>query len=110
MTDRHEPERVIGNVGSKLLFEDDRVRVWELRLATGERSAVHRHDLDYIVVQVAGDRIAVEPEPDSSGEFSEFLTAPVTAGAVIPLRRGGIETAVNVGGKPYHEVIIELKD
>lgn len=36
-----------GNVGSRLLSEDDRVRVWEIRLEPGERWHVHRHVLDY---------------------------------------------------------------
>jgi quercetin dioxygenase-like cupin family protein len=36
-----------GEVGSKLLSENDRVRVWEIRLAPGERWHAHRHVLDY---------------------------------------------------------------
>lgn len=36
-----------GEVGSKLLSENDRVRVWEIRLSPGERWHAHRHVLDY---------------------------------------------------------------
>lgn len=36
-----------GDVGSRLLSENSRVRVWEIRLAPGERWHVHRHVLDY---------------------------------------------------------------
>lgn len=36
-----------GEVGSRLLSESDRVRVWEIRLAPGERVHAHRHVLDY---------------------------------------------------------------
>ncbi len=36
-----------GHVGSRLLSEDARVRVWEIRLAPGERWHAHRHVLDY---------------------------------------------------------------
>lgn len=36
-----------GEVGSRLLSENDRVRVWEIRLAPGERWHAHRHVLDY---------------------------------------------------------------
>lgn len=46
-------ERAMGEVGTKLLFEDERVRVWQVRLAPGEQGAVHRHELDHLLVQVA---------------------------------------------------------
>ncbi|WP_193614753.1 hypothetical protein [Nocardioides lijunqiniae] len=35
------------HVGSRLLSQDARVRVWEIRLAPGERWHAHRHVLDY---------------------------------------------------------------
>jgi beta-alanine degradation protein BauB len=34
-------------VGGRLLSEDSRVKVWEIRLAPGERLPAHRHVLDY---------------------------------------------------------------
>lgn len=36
-----------GRVGSRLLSESSRVRVWEIRLQPGERVGAHRHVLDY---------------------------------------------------------------
>jgi auxin binding protein len=103
-------DRILGGVGSRLMFENDRVRVWQLRLAPGEDSAVHRHDLDHVLIQVSGDRVAVIPEPDSEGPYRDYLEADVIPGAVVQVPRGGIETARNVGRQPYLEVIVELKD
>ena len=103
-------ERKLGGVGTKVLFEDDRVRVWELRLAPGERSDVHRHELDHVLIEIDGDRVAVEPEADSEGPYKDYLEGDVVKGMVIPVERGGIETAVNIGTKPFHEIIVELKD
>src|SRR5213078_1674088 len=60
-------ERVLGEVGTRLLFENDRVKTWELRLAPGEESAAHRHELDHLLIQLSGDRVAVIPEPDTAG-------------------------------------------
>ena len=37
-----------GHVGGLLLHESDRVRVWQIRLAPGERLPMHRHVLDYL--------------------------------------------------------------
>ncbi len=103
-------ERKLGGVGTKVLFENDRVRVWELRLDPGERSDVHRHELDHLLIEIDGDRVAVEPEPDSDGPYQDYLEGDVVQGMVIPVDRGGVETAVNIGTKPFHEIIVELKD
>jgi hypothetical protein len=103
-------ERLLGDVGTRLILENERVRVWEVRLAPGEQGELHRHDLDHLLIQVAGDRIAVVPEPDSAGPFRQYLEADVVPGAVVEVTRGGLERARNVGLAPYVEVVVELKD
>ena len=100
-------DRELGGVGTKILFEDHRVRVWKLELAPGERSSVHRHDVDHI--QVKGDRVAVEPEPDTLGPYRDTFEAAVIPGMVTLVPKGGVETAVNTGSEPYYEIIVELK-
>jgi hypothetical protein len=80
-------DRILGDIGTNIVFEDDRVRVWQLRLAPGEDSAVHRHELDHLLVQIAGDRVAVIPEPDTAGPYRDYLAADVIPGAV-PCRAG----------------------
>ena len=102
--------RELGGVGTKVVFENDQVRVWVLKLAPGERSAVHRHDLDHLLIQIRGDRIAVEPEPDAEGPHRDYMEADVIPGMVVHVPKGGIETAVNIGADPYYEVIVELKE
>lgn len=103
-------ERVLGDVGTRLLFENDRVRTWELRLAPGEESAIHRHELDHLLIQLSGDRVAVIPESDTAGPYKDYLEAEVIPGMTVFVERGGVETARNVGNEPYREIIIELKD
>ena len=53
-----ERERANNNgcVGSSLVSESDRVRVWMIRLAPGERFGFHRHVLDYFWTCVTGGR------------------------------------------------------
>ena len=103
------PERILGNVATRLLLENDRVRIWELDLAPGARSATHRHEVDYVLVQIEGDRIAAMPEPDSGGAYTEYIEADVVPGKARYIRRGGIETAINIGQRRYREILIELK-
>ena len=43
-------------VGSTLLSENERCRVWIIRLAPGERIGFHRHVLDYFWTSVSGGR------------------------------------------------------
>jgi len=45
-----------GCVGTELLSETDRVRVWIIRLKPGERAGFHRHVLDYFWTSVNGGR------------------------------------------------------
>ena len=45
-----------GCVGTTLVSESDRVRVWIIRLAPGERVGFHRHVLDYFWTSVSGGR------------------------------------------------------
>ena len=97
-------------VGTTLLFENERVRIWEMKLAAGETGNLHRHDRDYILVQVEGDRMAVVPEKTAGGEYTEYMEADVIPGQHFWIPRGGVERARNVGKKAYHEVLIELKD
>jgi hypothetical protein len=43
-------------VGSTLVSQTDRVRVWMIRLQPGERFGFHRHVLDYFWTSVSGGR------------------------------------------------------
>jgi beta-alanine degradation protein BauB len=45
-----------GHVGMALLSETDRVRVWRIDLAPGERHRFHRHVLDYFWTALAPGR------------------------------------------------------
>jgi mannose-6-phosphate isomerase-like protein (cupin superfamily) len=100
----------LGDVATRVLFENDRVRVWEMVLEPGERSARHRHELDYLLVFLEGDRIAVEADPDSAGPYRESFEFDVPIGRCVYVERGGVETAVNTGASRYREILVELKD
>ncbi len=100
----------LGDVATRVLFENDRVRVWSLELEPGARSERHRHDLDYLLVFLEGDRIGVEVDPDSQGPYRESFDFDVPIGRCVFVERGGVETAVNAGSQRYREILIELKD
>lgn len=103
-------DRALGDIATRLLVENDRVKIWELDLAPGEESAVHEHTKDYILVVIEGDRIAGVPQSDSAGPYRDYVEADVAPGDYFYLKKGGVETALNVGQKRYREIAIELKD
>jgi len=51
-----EKQNPNGCVGQRLLSENERVRVWEIRLKPGQRFGFHRHVLDYFWTSVSGGR------------------------------------------------------
>ena len=60
-----EANQLNGRVGTRLLSETDRVRVWEIRLAPGERIGFHRHVLDYFWTAVTPGRARSHAEDGS---------------------------------------------
>jgi len=104
-------DRKLGDVATKKLFENDRIRVWEMQLDPGETSDVHEHTLDYLLIQLEGDKIAGIFEPDTKGPYPPgTVEGDVAPGAAIYIERGGIETAKNTGQQRYREILVELKD
>ncbi len=99
-----------GDIATEVIFENDRVRIWKLSLAPGEETAVHRHDLDNVLVMISGDRIAAVPQPETEGPYRDYLEADVVPGLAIYVEKGGVEIARNVGQERYEEIIVELKD
>lgn len=60
-------------VGSELVSESDRVRVWTIRLQPGERIGFHRHVLDYFWTCVTGGR---GRQHVNDGKTVEYTYAP----------------------------------
>lgn len=94
----------LGNVANRFLFENDRVRVWEMLLEPGESSDFHEHRDPYLICVVEGERI------DADTEDGQTLELPVESGSVIFVEPGNRETAVNRSPVRYREILIELKD
>lgn len=104
-------DRDFGDIGTRKLFDNDRLRVWELRLEPGDTSDLHHHEHDYVMVQIEGDTVAARFEPDTTGTFagSDYLEGEVVPGRAIYASAGGKETAINVGTRTFREIIVEVK-
>jgi quercetin dioxygenase-like cupin family protein len=100
-------ERAISDqVGTRLLFENDRLRVWDLRLPPGESTGLHRHGSDYLYV-VIGDGTLQTAFADGSREAPRQLRD----GDVRFREVAGesVHEAINVGDRPWRNIVVELK-
>src|SRR4249919_1166679 len=57
-------------VGSTLLSENERTRVWIIRLAPGERIGFHRHVLDYFWTAISGSRGRAHVQDGTTVEYT----------------------------------------
>ena len=97
----------LGDVAGTVLWEDDRVKIWELVLEPGEASDLHHHEHDYYLVIMEGDYVAgVSPK---DGDVLSFVGKVPANGNTVAIPKGGTEWAFNVGEKTYREILIELK-
>ena len=92
-------------VGSKILFEDAHVRIWEATVNPGATLPIHFHDLDYVTVTLTEGDVEVY---EADGTVRRGHRVP---GDVQVTKVGGGQTHVlkNVGTGPYVKRIIELK-
>ena len=98
---------VSAQVGTKLLFENDRVRVWDLCLEPGESSGLHRHTEDYLYVVIGGGRLRGASADGTSSEPREMADGEVVF-REIPDE--DVHEAINVGDAPWRNIIVELKE
>lgn len=109
----------MAGVGTKKVFEDDRVIVWHLDLEPGEHGEMHTHELDYFVRVLSGSTLEV------FGPDGNLLdTVELESGGAVAFRVNGNQilsdrpgypavpathSARNIGKNTFKEVLIEFK-
>jgi len=90
------------------MFENDRVRVWDLALAPGESLEKHIHRLDYFFIVESGGLIRFA-DPDNLSDYRDvqFHDDQVT---YVESHGGKIDNRLtNIGEKRHRNFVIELK-
>ena len=90
-----------GPKGSRVLFENEQVRVWEIELQPGETLAMHHHDLDYVVVPLTTGRLRMRA---ADGETA----AELVAGRAYYRRRGVEHDVINANAHEFVFVEVEI--
>ncbi|MEZ5592798.1 MAG: hypothetical protein R3F53_19685 [Gammaproteobacteria bacterium] len=113
--------KVSSNVGSKVIFENDKVKVWDFVLQPGEETEMHKHDKSYMWYAIQGGPLDCEDEHGNdlgvfdvptggvfdiklNGDELEVMSE-IAKGAKIPVTH----KAKNAGDTPYREILIEFK-
>lgn len=109
----------MAGVGSNVVFEDEKIKVWEFNLDPGERTSLHTHEMDYVFYVVEGSTLEVF---DADDQF--VMPLDLSDGDVLPLRLIDDELVVihdestrvpathwaqNAGSSRYREILIEKK-
>jgi hypothetical protein len=93
-------------VATSVIFENGRIRVWEMSLIPGQASDWHTHMHDYVFVNLAPARISLkvsDREPVSRG-LDEGFVQYVSVGA-----EGEVQhRLVNAGDTPLRQVLVEF--
>jgi 3-(3-hydroxy-phenyl)propionate hydroxylase len=96
-------ELPLGDIGTSVVFENEHVRVWEVRLEPGESQTWHKHHHPYLIVGVEGADNRMDFLDGSERHMQE------TPGRVVFRDAGKVHMLTNEGTTLYVNRLIELK-
>ena len=106
----------MAGVGTKKVFENDKVIVWEMTLEPGESTGLHTHQHEYFFQVISGSTLeTIARDGTSLGEFNfsagstHYLTLEGDELVYGDLRVPAEHEARNVGSNRYFEILVELK-
>jgi beta-alanine degradation protein BauB len=92
-------------VGTRLLFANEVVRVWEMRLAPGEASPLHHHGCDYLIAYASGldaEILLGDERTTASFESGHVAYYPVGPDGSLP------QQLTNIGRDEHLHFVVEL--
>lgn len=97
---------ISNQVATRVLFENGRIRVWEMALDPGQASDWHTHLNDYVFVNLAPAKInlKVSDREPINRWLDEGFTQYVAVGA----KGEANHQLINAGDTPLRQVLIEL--
>jgi hypothetical protein len=109
----------MNRVGTNLIFENEKIKVWELFLHPGEKIASHDHRLGYMFYVFEGGTIAVYNADDQQINTLEMVAGDTLAfypdGKFLRSSDGILSkiqtyhSAKNIGDTIYREILVEMK-
>ena len=94
----------LGPVGTRVLFENDHIRVWSIELPPKGHQPLHEHHHPYLIVPITKGR-SVMKWPD--GRERELIDVPGDVKYREPT--GGPHELFNLEDADFHCVLVEVK-
>ncbi|CAN0106970.1 unnamed protein product [Phaeothamnion confervicola] len=98
-------------IATKILYEDDEVRVWDQVINEGETLGKHHHELDYVIVNVtdSGPFDVEFFDSDGTSKKASFKFPDSKRGGAMLVEKGHVEIAHNRGPR-FRAILVELKE
>lgn len=98
-------------IATRVLFEDDEVRVWDQVIGAGETLGKHHHELDYVIVNVtdSGPFDVEFFDKEGNSKKQSFTLPNSKRGGAALIEKGHVEIAHNRGPR-FRAILVELKD
>jgi hypothetical protein len=94
----------LGEIGNRIVLENEHVRIWEVRLDPGETIDFHLHYHPYVVISLGGGENEVETIFGDTFQTNEPTGATVFINEMRPVHR-----LTNKANVPYVSRLVELK-
>ena len=94
----------LGEVGQRIVLENDLVRIWEIRLEPGETHDFHIHQHPYVVLSLGGGENEIETI------FGQHIKTDEPLGSTVFINdMRAVHRLTNKAKVPYLSRLIELK-
>jgi quercetin dioxygenase-like cupin family protein len=97
--------QITTDIGTELLFENDRIRVWQMILQPGQESPHHRHESDYVFVYTTPSRMTafLEGQEPSTSDFEAGYVQYTEVG------QGTTHHIRNDATTEHRQILVEFK-
>ena len=109
----------MGDVGSYMAFENDKIMIWELVLEPGQQTACHTHRHDYVFYVLEGSTLEVFDENEDflfafTSNTGDAFAFKCQEGQLVSSDDKGLQvtathSARNAGRIRYREILVETK-
>jgi beta-alanine degradation protein BauB len=97
-------------VGSRMLFENDHIRVWELVVKPGESLDEHIHRLNYFYFVTNGGLLRFA-DPENPSDFKDVAFKDHDVAFIPVSEEGRIDKRLtNIGNTLHRNYVVELKN